>query len=179
MTSSMAIGEAKKKGAISSQSAKVSVSVPKKGLRKARTRRGAREKERPPRPSTIQRLEKIPMEKSCRSPTGRCRPAAVPRQKGGEGHGLAATKFPGKRERAQVKDNRTATVSAMAMTAMLSAMSRLMTGSVVGRGGRRMMSGSPFSSPKARAGAPSVTKFRREAGWGSREWAGPRAWRER
>ncbi len=52
-----------------------------------------------------------------------------------------------------------AAVSAREMNPMLTSMSRLMTGSLVGRGGRFMMSGSPFSNPRARAGAPSVTRF--------------------
>jgi len=53
----------------------------------------------------------------------------------------------------------TAEVMATAWTATPSSISRLITGSFVGRGGRCMMSGSPFSRPSARAGAPSVTRF--------------------
>ena len=50
-------------------------------------------------------------------------------------------------------------VSTAAMMMMLITMFRLITGSRGERGGRFMMSGSPFSSPRARAGAPSVTRF--------------------
>ncbi|MNC84765.1 hypothetical protein D3C83_03310 [compost metagenome] len=52
-----------------------------------------------------------------------------------------------------------AMASTTAMTPMPIAMSRLMTGSLGGRGGCFMMSGSPFSIPSARAGAPSLTRF--------------------
>ena len=54
---------------------------------------------------------------------------------------------------------RMATVSARAMTSILVSIPRLITGSLMGRGGRRMMSGSPFSNPRANAGNPSVTRF--------------------
>ena len=50
-------------------------------------------------------------------------------------------------------------MSTMPTTPIPIAMSRSMTGSFGARGGRCMMSLSPFSIPSARAGAPSLTRL--------------------
>ena len=50
-------------------------------------------------------------------------------------------------------------VMAMVWTMMPLSMNLLMIGSSDGLGGCCMMSGSPFSVPSAKAGAPSVTRF--------------------
>ena len=63
MTSSMAIGEAKKKGAISNQSAKVIDSVPNMGWRKGKYTTTNTSRNDAPTAQFIHLFEKTPMEK--------------------------------------------------------------------------------------------------------------------